>query len=65
MALTALQNVYPVSLCHCWYDIGKTGLQQACVVAVTPMKICFSHKCARMTLARQACSRLVSLQLQL
>ena len=28
-----------MSLCHCWYDIGKTGLQQACVVAVTPIVV--------------------------
>ena len=46
MALTALQNVYPVSLCHCWYDIGKTGLQQACITATTTMKICSSYRCA-------------------
>ena len=31
---------------HCPVLLCKTGLQHACVSAVTPMKICCSYKCA-------------------
>ena len=68
---------------HCSLLLCKTGLQQACITAITPMKICWSYSCAvthhqcTATLvlectptahccsARQACSRLASLQLHL
>ena len=38
--------ILAICIHHCPVLLCKTGLQHACVSAVTPMKICCSYKCA-------------------